>query len=190
MQDRKCGVRMEQRKTIVIHEAGEIEQYKTRVHNNLRKCTEMLQDLLESEDAVSFFKRAKYEKTIIDPLTEEPENLIEVINQCQTYLVSFLGVEYLVSRFPNISFKINLGNVPGYDIESEDGTVIAECFTATSYRSNGKLAKDLKRLAANDSALHKYVFFYDMEFTDNHKKYYENKYPDIKIVHFADVGSM
>lgn len=190
MRDRKCGARMEQRKTIVIHEAGEIEQYKTRIHNNLRKCAEMLKELLDSEDAISFFEKAKYEKTVIDPLTEEPENLIEVINQCQTYLVSFLGVEYLVSRFPNIPFRINLGNVSGNDIESEDGTVIAECFAATSYRSNGKLATDLKRLAENDGAVHKYEFFYDTEFADNHKQYYENKYPDIKIVHFADVGSM
>lgn len=179
---------MEQRKTIIIHEIGEIEKYKTRIHNNLHKCTKILKDLLESEDAISFFKRAKYEKTVIDPLTEEPENLIEVINQCQTYLVSLMGAEYLISKFSDTSLVINFGNVSGYDIESEDGMIIAECFAATSYRSNGKLAKDLKRLAENDRAVHKYEFFYDTEFADNHKQYYENKYPDIKVIHFTDVG--
>jgi predicted DNA-binding protein YlxM (UPF0122 family) len=178
---------MEQRKTIIIREIGEVEQYKSRIHKNLRKCAEMLKELLATEDALSFFEKAKYEKIVIDPLTEEPENLIEVINQCQTYLASFLGVEYLSSMFLNTSFRINLGNVSGYDIESEDGTVIAECFAATSYRSNGKLTKDLKRLSENKTAIFKYEFFYDTEFTDKSKIFYKNKYPDIEIVHFSDV---
>lgn len=185
MQDRKCDAIMEQNKTIVIHELEEVKQYKTRIHNNLYKCAENLKVLLATEAAFSFFKKAKYEKIVIDPLTEKPENLIEVINQCQTYLVSFLGVEYLISKFPNKSFKINLGNVSGYDIESEDGSIIAECFAATSYRSNGKLNKDLKRLSGNKRAAHKYEFFYDTEFANSHSDYYEKKYQNIKIVHFT-----
>ena len=81
-----------------------------------------------------------------------------------------------------------MGNVSGYDIESRDGEVVAECFAATSYQSNRKLAKDLKRLSENNNAAYKYEFFYDMEFTDKSKGYYENKYPDVKIFHFTDVG--
>lgn len=179
---------MEQKKTIIIHEIGEIKEYKTRIHNNLHRCVSILKDLLESEDAIFVFEKMKYEKTVVDPLTGEPENLIEVINQCQTYLVSLMGAEYLISNFSNTPFVINFGNVSGYDIESGDGMIIAECFAATSYRSNGKLVKDLKRLAENNKAVHKYEFFYDTEFTDNHKQYYENKYPDIKVIHFTDVG--
>ena len=178
---------MREKKTIIISGMEEIKQHRIKIGRNLKTCVGMLKVLLDSEDSIDFFKRAKYEKIVVDPFTEEPENLIEVINQCQTYLVSLTGVEYLISKFSDTSFIINLGNVAGYDIESEDGTIIAECFAATSYRSNGKLVKDLKRLAENDSAVYKYEFFYDTEFTDNHKQYYENKYPAIKIVHFADV---
>lgn len=178
---------MVQNKKIVINSKEQCEQYKIRIRNNLQKCAEMIKELIEKEDASSFFEKSKYEKIVIDPLTEEPENLIEVINQCQTYLVSLAGAEYLVSKFSGTSFTINLGNVSGYDIESEDGSIIAECFAATSYKSNGKLVKDLKRLSENQNVAYKYEFFYDREFTDVHKPYYETKYPGIKIVHFMDL---
>ncbi len=179
---------MLEKKSIWVRGIDEIKYYKAKIIHDLNVCMMTLKYLLESNDSLDFFKKVKYEKTVIDPLTGEPENLIEVINQCQTYLVSLMGTEYLISKFPDIPFIINLGNVAGYDIESQDGTIIAECFAATSYKSNSKLTKDMKRLAENDSAAHKYEFFYDTEFTDNCKKYYKNKYPDIKIVHFADVG--
>ena len=184
---RKCGAVMQQKKSIVICGIDEISNCKAKIIHNLDICTGMLKELLKLGDSLDFFKKAKYEKTVIDPFTGEAENLVEVINQCQTYLVSLMGAEYLISNFPDIPFVINLGNVAGYDIESGDGTIIAECFATTNYRSNGKLSKDLKRLAENDSAVHKYVFFYATEFTNNSKQYYENKYTDIKIVCFADV---
>lgn len=177
---------MGQNKKIVINSKEQCEQYKIRIHNNLQKCAEMVKELLVNKEASSFFEKAKYEKIVIDPLTEEPENLIEVINQCQTYLVSLAGAEYLVSKFPGSTFTINLGNVSGYDIESEDGSIIAECFAATSYKSNSKLVKDLKRLTEEKNAIYKYEFFYDREFTDNHKPYYESKYPDVEIVHIIE----
>ena len=174
-------------KSIVINTESEIEAYKIKIISNLDVCKDMLSDLLKREDSLAFFKKVKFEKTVVDPLTGAPENLIEVINQCQTYFVTLMGAEYLISKFPNTTFKIRLGNVSGYDIESVEGTIVAECFAATSYRGNKKLAEDLKRLSENDSATHKYEFFYDTEFTDKNKIYYENKYPDIKIVHFTDV---
>ena len=37
--------------------------------------------------------------------------------------------------------------------------IIPECFAATSYKSNGKLTADLKRLSENETALVKYEFF-------------------------------
>lgn len=84
-----------------------------------------------------------------------------------------MAVEYLYKIYPAQAFIVNWGNVPGYDIESADGTIIAECFAATSYKSNGKLAADLKRLAGNIEAEHKYEFFYDKDFTENYKEYYK-----------------
>ena len=75
----------------------------------------------------------------------------------------------------------------GYDIESQDGTIIAECFAATSYKSNGKLTADLKRLNENKTALVKYEFFYDKEFKDEQKPFYNEKYPTVTIIKFSKI---
>lgn len=108
-----------------------------------------------------------YKKTIVNNLKESVEAIRTVINSCEA-LETFQAFKY-----PHQSFMINWGNIPGYDIESIDGAIIAECFAATSYKSNGKLTADLKRLKNNITALYKYEFFYDKEFTENHKAYYQ-----------------
>ena len=85
-------------------------------------------------------------------------------------MISIMAVEYLYKIYPAQAFIVNWGNVPGYDIESVDGTIIAECFAATSYKSNGKLTADLKRLAGNIEVEHKYEFFYLQHFLLNNQK--------------------
>lgn len=106
----------------------------------------------------------------------------KIFNQSQTYFVTLAATEYLLSHYPEKSFLLNWGNVSGYDIESTDGEIIAECFAATSYRSNGKLTADLKRLFGDRTAARKYEFFYACDFSDTSKKYYENKYVGVCIV--------
>lgn len=174
-------------KQIVVHNTDELNKYKKIILNNLNGSINMLQQVLSNNDALDAFKIFKFEKIATEPLSSNPENLIEVINQAHTYLISIMAVEYLYKLYPAQAFIINWGNIPGYDIESVDGTIIAECFAATSYKSNGKLAADLKRLVGNTEAEHKYEFFYDKDFTENHKKYYKEKYPDIEIVKFKDI---
>ena len=174
-------------KQIVVHNMDELNNYKNVILDNLNSSTNMLQQVLNNNDALDVFKIFKFEKMAAEPLSGNPENLIEVINQAHTYLISIMAVEFLYKLHPSQAFIINWGNIPGYDIESVDGTIIAECFAATSYKSNGKLAADLKRLAGNTEAEHKYEFFYDKDFTENHKEYYKEKYPDIEIVKFKDI---
>ena len=174
-------------KQIVVHNADELNKYKKIILNNLNGSINMLQQVLSNNDALDAFKKFKFEKMATEPLSGNPENLIEVINQAHTYLISIMAVEYLYKLHPAQAFTINWGNIPGYDIESVDRTIIAECFAATSYKSNGKLTADLKRLASNKEAEHKYEFFYDKDFTENHKEYYKEKYPDIEIVKFQDI---
>lgn len=182
------GYRMsESKKTVIVYDSGELKRYRTVIIDNLNEGIQILKHLMESKDTLAFFKNIKFEKTVLEPLTGEPENLLEVINQCQTYLVSIMAVEYLFEVYPDTQFKVHFGNMSGYDIESVDGRIIAECFAATSYRSNGKLSEDLKRLSDNETAVHKYEFFFDMEFQDRHKRYYQTKYPNIEIIKFADI---
>lgn len=174
-------------KQIIVRNTDELDKYKNTILDNLNNSVNMLQQVLSNNDALGAFKIFKFEKMAAEPLSGNPENLIEVINQAHTYLISIMAVGYLYKLYPAQSFVINWGNIPGYDIESVDGTIIAECFAATSYKSNGKLTADLKRLAGNTEAEYKYEFFYDKDFTESHKKYYKEKYPDIEIVKFNDI---
>ena len=175
---------------LTVQTVEELESYKNTIRENLKNTIEQIKHSMHGNDVLEAFKLLKFEKIAMEPLTGKPENLIEVINQSQTYLISIMAVEYLLKRHSDQTFIINWGNIPGYDIESKDGTIIAECFAATSYRSNGKLTADLKRLNKNKKATYKYEFFYDKDFIENHKAYYENKYPDIKIVKFDGYGNI
>ena len=170
-------------KTRIIKNKDELNKLRAEIMGSLDQSVVMIQELMSSMDSLSFFKKIKFEKTVTDSFTGEPENFAEMIDQCQTYLVSIMAVEYLIQKHQGVSFKINFGNVSGYDIESVDGDIVAECFAATSYRSNGKLTADLKRLKENSIATYKYEFFYDKEFTESHKQYYKKNYSDITFLY-------
>lgn len=115
----------------------ELKAYKETIVNNLKESVEAVKTVINSCNALEMFRAFKFDKIAVEPLSGKAENLIEVVNQSQTYLVSIMAIEYLYKIYPYQSFKINWGNIPGYDIESVDGTIIAECFAATSYKSNG-----------------------------------------------------
>lgn len=175
-------------KRIIVHNTDELDKYKNIILDNLNIGVNMLRQVLNNNDALDVFKIFKFDKMAIEPLSGNPENLMEVVNQAHTYLISIMAVGYLYKLHPTQIFVINWGNIPGYDIESVDGTIIAECFAATSYKSNGKLTADLKRLESNSEAVYKYEFFYDKEFTDKHNGYYKEKYPNIEIVKFQEIN--
>lgn len=174
-------------KPLSVSSKDEIIIYKETIRNNLHQNINTLSTILDSNNALEVFEKLKFDKIGLEPLTGNSENFIEVINQCHTYLVSIMAVEFLLQEHPGHTFVINWGNIPGYDIASTDNMIIAECFAATSYKSNGKLATDLKRLAANATAKHRYEFFYDKEFTEKHNAYYQEKYPNIKIIKFQEL---
>lgn len=173
--------------TVTIKSIEELYQYRETIFSNLAHSTWKIKSIIESENAHEVFKLFKFGKIAIEPLSGKPENLIEVVNQSQTYLVTLAAVEYLFPLFPDKAYILNWGNIGGYDIETNDGEIIAECFAATSYRSNGKLTADLKRLSSNKTALHKYEFFYAADFTESSKKYYERKYDGINIVRLESI---
>ena len=173
--------------TVIINSTDELEKYKTTILSNLAKSVWDIRAIIESDNAQEVFRQFKFEKIATEPLSGKPENLVEVINQSQTYLVTLAATEYLLCLYPEKAFILNWGNVSGYDIESTDGTIVAECFAATSYRSNGKLTADLKRLCANQTALQKYEFFYASDFSDTSKKYYESKYAGVRIVKLESI---
>ena len=173
-------------KQISVKSLNDLLCFKNQLNDVLQKSAENLRNFLSATGAVDAFAAFKYEKTVFDPLTGNPENLLEMLNQYQTYLVTIKAAEYLMTTYPQQSFILRFGNIPGHDIEATDGSILAECFAQVSYRNNAKLTKDLKKL---ESATHatRYVFFYDQEYTAKNHKMYQKKYPDIHIIKFDNV---
>ena len=117
--------------------------------------------LVEQNDALRVLEAVKFDRIGRDPLDPtRPLNLIEQVNQTFTALVSVRAVEYLFDHHPEAApFRVNLGTAAGSDIESLEGSVVAEVFSATHPASNQKLKKDIAKVGAV-SAKHRYVFFH------------------------------
>ena len=171
-------------KEIIVSNRQELETHKQTLYDNLQKSLDSIKDLLKSGDCTSIFECLKYDKTTIDPLTENPENLSEMLNQYQTYLVTLKALDFLLEKHPGKTFVARLGNVPGYDIVSSDGEIAAECFAQVSYKNNKKLDKDLKKLSSITCDVIRYEFFYDRAFGEDNYIAYKARYPEINIVKF------
>lgn len=116
-----------------------VDKHIETVRQSIRETTMRLKKLLNKNPERAFYEM-KFGKIGKDPLEENSLNLIEQLNQVYTYLVSLYGVKELVSKYPeHIPFRLNLGTMGGYDIESADGKIICECFSTTSLRRYGRL---------------------------------------------------
>ena len=174
-------------KEIFVSDKSDLEKYKQILCSNIQKSFENLKYLLDHNDCTSAFEYFKYEKTVVDPLTGNPENLIEMLNQYQTYLVTIKALEYLFEEHSNRLFVARFGNISGFDIESTDGKIVAECFAQVNYRNNKKLDKDLEKLSSIACDVMCYEFFYDKVFTQENYLSYKSKYPQINIVKFISL---
>jgi hypothetical protein len=94
---------------------------------------------------MALMKALRFETVGHDPLTGDPLNLIEQLNQTFTILVTLRAIERLIELYPNAGgFQLALSTSSGRDIESvKPGLVAAEVFSATRPTSNQKLKKDL-----------------------------------------------
>lgn len=132
---------------------------RTRIEIAADRAAANLSVLVETCVPLDVLRKMKFDEFGADPLDARPMNMIEQPNQTFTYLASLDGATYLLERHPDHApFVLNLGTRSGYDIESEDGQVVAEVFAAVRPGNNNKLVKDSKRVH-NADARHKYVFF-------------------------------
>ena len=171
-------------KQILISDKLELTIYKQTIYDNLQKSLESIKSVLDNDDSTFVFESFKYDKIAIDPLTGNLENLIEMVNQYQTYLVTLKALEFLFEKHSNKSFIARFGNIAGYDIESTDGEIVAECFASVSYKNNKKLDKDLEKLNSVTCDVIRYEFFYDRAFNTDNYTAYKIKYPEINIIKF------
>lgn len=114
----------------------------------------------QTNDPMLLLRAMRFDTVGHDPLTGEPLNFVEQLNQTFTILVTLRAIEQLFELHPDAEgFRLALGTSSGRDIESvKEGLVAAEVFSATHPMSNQKLKKDLMRLTT-DPAQYRYVFF-------------------------------
>ena len=163
-----------------ISSNAQILELRECILRNAEVSKEKLMKCMESMDAVQLFAALKFEKQGVDPISGIELNLIEQIHQMYSDLVVLFATQELLENYPDKVFELHLGPEAGYDIQSLDGQVVAECFAATSVASNDKLNKDCTKLLQSD-AEDKYLYFYahcDSE-TMLQKRYI--KYPEIQF---------
>ncbi len=128
----------------------------------MAKARSSLHQVLEHGDDFALLHALRFERIGCDPLDDSCAlNIVEQLNQTTTYLVTLVGVAHLLRKHGS-PLRINLGTAAGHDIESLDGSVVAEAFAATSFASNRKLATDLAKLRSS-RARHRYVFYYALK---------------------------
>ena len=156
-QQRPAENAIDLRRTI-IRTVAEAEVLHAQILRSAERTAAWLQSLTGSN--LDLLKALRFQTVGHDPLSGEPLNVIEQVNQTFTILVSLRAVEKLLEMHPEArGFRLALGTSSGRDIESvEPNLVAAEVFAATHPGSNQKLRKDIARLAS-DTARHRYVFF-------------------------------
>lgn len=151
------------------------------------KTNETMEKLLLDGEGIEFLRQIKFKQCGYDPLFEEPINFIEQVNQTFTYLVCLSAVELLLSIHPSHNFYVNFGTQPGYDVESEDGSIICECFASTTPDSNRKLEKDTKGVYEDEMALKKYVIYYAENKKPIHEENIRKKYKGVEIISLSSI---
>ena len=150
------------------------------------RAAENLRALVETHEPLDVLRKLKFDTCGADPLEMYPMNIMEQLNQTFTYLVSLDGAAYLLKRHAgHAPFVLNLGTRSGYDIESEDGEVVAEVFAAVRPSNNSKLAEDSQRVH-NADARHKYVFFTSPGVTPGEQ---QSAYDDVTVVAIASAAT-
>ncbi len=169
-------------KIFTISTIQEAEKIKDIIIKSCNSTTNRIQSFIHDSEGMDFFHTIKFTQIGKDPIKDNSLNFIEQLNQTFTYLVSIEAVKYLLKLYPeHAPYTMNLGTQSGYDIISANGVIIAEVFSATSPTSNDKINKDCQKLIPNETARFKYVFYYCTE-TFGSLDYYQDKYPDVRIV--------
>jgi hypothetical protein len=141
-----------------IHTYAEAEDVHAKLAEGAARTVKWL--AAQTSDPMSLLRAMRFDAVGHDPLTGEPLNVVEQLNQTFTILVTLRAIEQLFELHPDAGgFRLALGTSSGRDIESvNERLVAAEVFSATRPTSNQKLKKDQMRLAS-DPAQHRYVFF-------------------------------
>ena len=167
---------------MVIRTVEEIENLRETILINAQKTVGQLSMKIASLPVMSFLAEVKFDGVGIDPLKGTELNFIEQLNQMFSDLVVLEGCRQLLQLYPDKKMKVNLGAKCGFDIESLDGEVAAECFAVTTAASNRKLEKDCQKLLRMAEGKKKHIFFYARNDSEEKLRRISKKYPEITCV--------
>ncbi|KQY95929.1 hypothetical protein ASD21_05310 [Caulobacter sp. Root1455] len=149
---------------LTIHTSDELNAHLATLDDATAKAMTVLRAAVTPREVL---RRMKFEPIGFHPISHQPLNLIEQINQTFTFMVALKATEWLLHRHPDAGgFHLAPGAsfAQPLDIMSvEPGLVGAESFAAVSPNNNGKLVKDLKKLAGA-AETYRYAFFYAPNF--------------------------
>ncbi len=166
-------------KQIVFEYKEQVNTLRERIINTTNA---KLEELWQSSEGIDFLKKIKFEQCGFDPLFEHDTNFLEQTNQTFTYLVCLSAVEILLSKHPVHRFRVNFGTESGYDVVSEDESIICECFATTTPDSNKKLELDIKKVFDNKQASKRYIVFYVSKPKPIHVENIKKKYQGVEII--------
>lgn len=138
-----------------------------------------ISEIIRKDDPLAWFTSLKFEKKVRNPLYPKKGEVtfLEFINQVWTTLATCRALEYLLERYPDKSFCLNLGTQGGPDIHSTDNCLEAEVFATTNHSHNSKLHDDLLKLSERKGLKHRYVFaVLSDERVENAKEYRPKKF--------------
>jgi hypothetical protein len=130
----------------------------------VRSAADRTRDWLRAHegDSINLLRSLKFEQIGCHPLAGHDLNAIEQINQTFTYMVALESARLLLRLHPEANgFHLAPGAHASIELDImsvEEGLVGAETFAAVTPGNNGKLAKDLAKLAARPEN-HRYCFF-------------------------------
>ena len=124
-------------------------------------------------DPLELLRELKYLPVGRHPIEDRPLNLVEQINQTWTFAVAIAAAKQLLLLHPDAGgFHLAPGAhaARALDIMSvTDNLVGAETCAVVDPRNNGKIEKDLAKLAARPE-LHRYAFFMSPKFPGNERR--------------------
>jgi hypothetical protein len=143
-----------------IRSFQEADQHLAAIHDAAARVHAWI--LAHEGSPLELLRSMKFEPAGFHPASGAPLNLIEQINQTWTYTVAIAAARQLLVLHPDADgFCLAPGahaSLP-FDIVSGDRTIVAEIFAAVTPANNGKLRKDLDKLASRPDIQHRYVFF-------------------------------
>ena len=167
---------------MVIESVGQVLELKTQMYKSAEDTVVQLKSLMETITPLELLSHFKFRKIGFDPIDGTELNIIEQVNQLFSDLVAMEALADLLQKYPEKSFRTHLGAEAGFDIESLDGEVVAECFAVTTASSNGKLKKDSEKLIEKAIDKKRYIYFYsENDINSKLEKVYE-RFPDITYI--------